>query len=126
VNLQNVYYNLGPDLNIVCYGLNFIDKETNKFNTQFEKVIVALFRYNEFNRTLIKLSKPVGTDVSVRMKDLFVSETEIRPATYGKAIFDDYLKRHNLVADDEDIVFIRSTIMNAFFTELGADPTARV
>lgn len=72
------------------------------------------------------MSKPVGTDVSVRMKDLFVSETEIRPATYGKAIFDDYLKRHNLVADDEDIVFIRSTIMNAFFTELGADPTARV
>lgn len=68
----------------------------------------------------------MGTDVSVRMKDLFVSETEIRPSTYGRAIFDDYLKRHNLVDDDEDIVFIRSTIMNAFFTELGDDPTARV
>ena len=76
---------------------------------------------------MIKLSKPVGTDVSVRMKDLFVSETEIRPSTYGTAIFEDYLKRHNLVADgEEEIVFIRSTIMNAFFTELGQDPTDRI
>ena len=76
---------------------------------------------------MIKLSKPVGTDVSVRMKDLFISETEIKPDTYGQAIFDDYLKRHNLVADGEhELVLIRSTIMNAFFTELGQDPTARI
>lgn len=64
--------------------------------------------------------------MSLSKKDLIVSETEIRPATYGKAIFDDYLKRHKLVADDNEIVFIRSAIMNAFFTELGEDPTARV
>ena len=110
-NFSNYYYNLGPDLNIVCYGLNFIDKTTNKFNTSLKK-------YNEFNRTLIMLSKPVGTDVSVRMKDLYVSETEVSKHTYGEEIFNDYLARNGLVNDGEDdFVLIRSTIMNAFFTE---------
>lgn len=65
-NFQNFYHCLGPDLNIVCYGLNFIDQATGKFNTSLKK-------YNEFNKALIKLSKPVGTDISVRMKDLYVS-----------------------------------------------------
>lgn len=36
-------------------------------------------------------------------------------------VYDDFLKRHGLVNDDERIVFIRSTIMNAFFTELVND-----
>jgi hypothetical protein len=66
INFQDFYYNLGPDLNIVCYGLNFIDKATGKFNTSLKK-------YNEFNRALIKLSKPMSTDTSVRTKDLYVS-----------------------------------------------------
>ena len=67
------------------------------------------------------MSKPVGSDISVRIKSLFVSETEIRRDTYGPVVYDDFLKRHGLVNDDEKIVFIRSTIMNAFFTELAND-----
>lgn len=64
------------------------------------------------------MSKPVGTDVSVRMKDLYVSETEVSKHTYGEEIFNDYLARNGLVNDGEDdFVLIRSTIMNAFFTE---------
>ena len=45
---------------------------------------------------------------------------------YGEDLFNDYLKRHGMVddTDDHSIVFIRSTIMNAFFTELkGKDTT---
>ena len=34
---QDFYFNLGPDLNIVCYGLNFIDKTTGEFNTSLKK-----------------------------------------------------------------------------------------
>jgi len=48
-----------------------------------ESIFYLLLRYNEFNRTLIKLSKPVGSDISVRMKDLWVSETEISSKDYG-------------------------------------------
>lgn len=48
-----------------------------------EKVHLILYRYNEFNRTLINLSKPVGKDVSVKMKDLYVSETEVSKSSYG-------------------------------------------
>ena len=67
------------------------------------------------------MSKPVGTDISVRLESLFVSETEVARNTYGPVVFDDFLKRHGLERDDEKIVFIRSTIMNAFFTELAED-----
>lgn len=85
---------------------------------QLEEVILTLFRYNEFNKALIKLSKPVGSDISVRMKDLYVSETEISRHVYGEEIFNDFIKRNGLVDDGvDDFVLIRSTIMNAFFTE---------
>lgn len=58
----------------------------------------------------------------MRCKELFVSETEISRKTYGEAVFNDFLQRHGLEADGEDhIVVIRSTIMNAFFTELASD-----
>lgn len=39
-------------------------------------------RLNEFNKTIVKISKPVGGDQSVRFKDLYVSETEMG-TTYG-------------------------------------------
>ena len=71
---------------------------------------------------MIQLSKPVGSDTSVRAKPLYVSETEISKDIYGEDIFNDFLKRHGLEAGGEDhIVVIRSTIMNAFFTELTND-----
>lgn len=38
------------------------------------------------------LSKPVGSDLSVRCKDLFVSETTI-PPKYGDNLINDFLKR---------------------------------
>lgn len=82
-----------------------------------QRVNIIICRYNRFNRTLIKLSKPVGNDISVKMKDLYVSETEINKHTYGEEIFKDFLKRYNLEEDDEELVLIRSTIMNAFFIE---------
>lgn len=37
VDYQQFYYHLGADLNIVCYGLNFIDQATGKFNTSLKK-----------------------------------------------------------------------------------------
>ena len=68
---------------------------------------------------MINLSKPVGTDVSVRLKELFVSETAISKSTYGETVFNDFLARNGLTeVDDDSIVVIRSTIMNAFFSEL--------
>lgn len=82
---------------------------------------------NEYTKKIVETSKPVGTDKSVRLKDLYVSETEISRSSYGATLFDDFLARHGLVNDYEEeakIVFIRSTIMNAFFTELkGHDTT---
>ena len=69
----------------------------------------------------------MGTDKSVRLKDLYISETTIAKDAYGEKLFNDYLARHNLQDDTDDhkIVFIRSTIMNAFFTELkGHDTTS--
>lgn len=91
-SFNNYYYNLGPDLNIVCFGLNYIDKTTNAFNK-------SLKNYNLFNRTFVDLSKPVGTDVSVRTKDLYVSSTEINKKDYGEQIFNDFLARHSLEND---------------------------
>ena len=69
----------------------------------------------------------MGTDKSVRLKDLYISETEISRDSYGESLFNDFLSRHGLTDDtpDHKIVFIRSTIMNAFFTELkGHDTTS--
>ena len=80
---------------------------------------------NEFNRKLVELSKPVGGDLSVRLKSLYVSETDIG-LKYGEACVNDFLSRHGLVNDfpageEVSIHFIRSTIMNAFFTEQNQD-----
>lgn len=103
------YHDLGCDLNILSYNINFYDKTSRSWNN-------SLKRLNQFNKKIVELSKPVGSDFSVRCKSLYVSETEISNK-YGQAVLDDFLKRFNLVNDDTKIVFIRSTIMNAFFTE---------
>ena len=84
---------------------------------------MVIFRYNAFNKDLINLSKPVGSDKSIRCKELYISETEIGKHNYGPVLYNDFLKRHNLIDDienesDKKIVFIRSTIMNPFFTEM--------
>ena len=63
------------------------------------------------------MTKPEGTDINVRVKSLYVSETEIEKGHYGDELFEDFLRRHGLEEDDDKIVFIRSAIMNAFFTE---------
>ena len=45
---------------------------------------------------------------------------------YGDDLFDDFLKRHGLVKDEESIEFIRSTIMNPFFTEQNSEEPSSV
>lgn len=45
---------------------------------------------------LINLSKPNSSDISVRMKDFYVSETYVKKSDYGAEIFQDFLTRHNL------------------------------
>ena len=51
------------------------------------------------NKRLINLSKPVGSDKSIRLKDLFVSETYIAKNSYGPVLYNDFLNRHGLVDD---------------------------
>jgi hypothetical protein len=103
------------------YQLRSLERFSQQVSLKVKHIIY--FRYNDFNSRLIQLSKPSSQDVSVRLKDLFVSETSISKSSYGEKLYNDFLDRHGLVDDytkDEDrkIVFIRSTIMNAFFTEL--------
>ena len=36
-NYEKYYYDLGPDLNILCYNINYIDKDTGTWNTSLKK-----------------------------------------------------------------------------------------
>lgn len=36
-SVAKYYYETGPDLNIVCYCVNFIDEETGTWNTSLKK-----------------------------------------------------------------------------------------
>ena len=59
--------------------------------------------------------------MSVRMKSLYVSETDIG-MKYGQDCLDDFLSRHGLVNDfseesEASIHFIRSSVMNTLIAE---------
>ena len=79
---------------------------------------------NVFNEKILELTKLSKEDKFARSKELYLSETKVYRSEYGETIFKDFLSRHALTDDDDKIVFIRSTIMNAFFTELLEDEGA--
>ena len=58
----------------------------------------------------------MGSDRTLRSRCLYVSDTEIAQP-YGQAVLNDFTGRHGLLADDHRVVFLRSTVLNAFFTQ---------
>ena len=91
---------------------------------QPQTVTIRICRLNLFNQKILELAKPSKEDSSARAKKLYLSQTDIYRSEYGETLFQDFLQRHSLADDDDKIVFIRSTIMNAFFTELVEDEGA--
>lgn len=57
---EKYYLELGPDTNIPCFGVNYAGNK-------------KLSKYNDFNKKIINLTKPVGTDKSIRNKELYIS-----------------------------------------------------
>lgn len=87
-SVRDYYYELGPDLNIVCYAMNFIDRETGTWNRSLKKL-------NKLNLALERSCRPISEDIGIHTRNLYLSKTDITEK-YGSDVIDDFMLRFGL------------------------------
>ena len=101
---EQIYLELGPDINVILYGIN---QEGNR----------SLHEFNRLNRQIIQSARPSPENKDFPNIKMFLSTTEFSKK-HNERLFSDFVRRHNLKEDDDRIVLVRSSIMDAFFTEI--------
>jgi len=109
--INKIFNEMGPDLNVLTWSLNFLDEKTGKMNT-------SLKMFNKFNAKLFYKMTP-RDDTNVKECPLVLTHTILEKEKFGEKWFNDMMKRNKL--DDSDgegkIVFLRSAILNPWLTQ---------
>jgi glutamate/tyrosine decarboxylase-like PLP-dependent enzyme len=110
----NKFFNeMGPDLNVLSYGVNFYDEKLGRMNQ-------SLLHYDRFNSGLFNRFTPEkGKDI--RKCKFICTHTILHENKYGDRLFKNYLSRAGLKDDtiekEHEVVILRSAVMNPWLHE---------
>jgi glutamate/tyrosine decarboxylase-like PLP-dependent enzyme len=116
---ETIFNEIGPDFNVLCYGMNFVDPQTNKMNQ-------SLKLFNQFNQEILDRCTP---KLNAPMSDykILLAGTNLEEQRLGSEFYNDYVKRAGLIDDTDEhhhfVCVLRSSIMNPWITETSCGNT---